>query len=1661
MPGWIHGNCPLKYTMQEYNNIDKEAGSGNRLLSVRRSAIIGTGVFLILFVLVAGYIYQRYENLQREQKVRSLSIANNARSRLQETLYNSLSATKILSFFIDEQGTVKGFDSIAIQILNTHKHIDALQLVPNGVIRYVYPLAGNAKVLGYDILNDSARNKEAIKAIQKNTMFFSGPYELRQGGFGIVGRLPVFRQGKFWGFSAVVIKMTTLLRAAEIDSSGKNGYYYQLSKVNAQTGQKENFIPYKHTLPTAHSVSVDVPNGEWELSVTPVNPYRRYRDIVSLGVLGLLLSLLGGIFAYNEARKPQRLNQLVKERTMQLKKSEENYKILFEKSPLPLWIYDINTFRFIEVNDAAINLYGYTREEFLSMDIFALRISDEQGRAGEDDISQGAGLKEAETCIHVKKNREQMQVLVFSRSIRYDGINGMLALLMDVSEKTRVENELRKSEEKYRSLIEKASDGIILYSFDGTIDSFNRAACLQTGYSPEAFSGLNMRDLFFEADFDKYSPGHKKNNGKEPASTFYRKLKRKDGSLFNVELNSTMLPDGKIIAIVRDITERERIEAALKESEEKFSKSFHTNSIGFAIFDNDFRFVDVNEVYASILETDPESLLGKLADDAGLSSKIDAASREAISLHIEDILNREGKLHHFEIQIYNKSGKVITVLLSIEKLDLRNAPHWLTSAVDITEKKNAEMLLEKNEHKYRSLIEQASDGIVITDMQGNIIEVNRSVCRMGGYEMDEVVGKHLIKFIPQEDIVDNPFQFEALSTGVSIMNERRLLRKDGAIIDIEINSKLASANTLISFVRDITERKKNDEVLRYHARLLDSISDAVVSLNMNREIVSWNNACEKLFGFTETEVKGKRIPSLVVFEYPNNNNEAVFKQVYEEGSWKGEFNFIHPETSKKFNLLSSINLLKNSKGDNIGFIITSSDITDRKIAEEKIRKSNERFEMIAMATNEIIWDHDFNLNETWGNRKLYELHGIEDGKGKITFEMFLNRIHPSERENVQLRMEAALAKKQEYLTEELQMMTAGGEYRFFYDRAFIKYDAMGEPIRILGAMQDITDRETIKKQILREKELSDSIINSLPGIFYLFTKDGRYLRWNKNLESVTGYSADEISKLHPLQLISEPEREWVTGRIENVFISGSDNAEAKILLKNGEHIPYYFTGQAIEYEGELCLMGVGLDFSDKEKAEKAILASEAKYKELIEQASDGIFISDSTGRYIDVNTSACKMLGYEKEELLNMSGSDILYHAADIENLHKSYDALKSGESYIREVTLRKKDNSPLEVESSSKMISDGRFIGIVRDLTERKKVAEEILSSKRQFQNLVENITGVYWVNNLETHETIYISPSYETIWGKPVKEIYENPMAFINSIHPDDMNLVMASYHSLTETLKENITYRIIRPDGELRWISALVNVVPDSKGNKLEYGYAEDITERKKAAEEIKANSELLRELYSYQQNIREEERTHIAREIHDELGQQLTGLKMDLFWINRKLQPADNAISEKLLSTLALIDTTIETVRRIATELRPSILDDLGLVAALDWQSDEFEKRSSIKVDFSSKLQEALVMPDIATALFRIYQELLTNVARHSKASIVKAAIWQEGEKLYLKVEDNGQGFDMSNILNKKTLGLRGIKERTSLIGGTYEIKSNPGSGTSVLISVPLHIAGTKI
>lgn len=234
------------------------------------------------------------------------------------------------------------------------------------------------------------------------------------------------------------------------------------------------------------------------------------------------------------------------------------------------------------------------------------------------------------------------------------------------------------------------------------------------------------------------------------------------------------------------------------------------------------------------------------------------------------------------------------------------------------------------------------------------------------------------------------------------------------------------------------------------------------------------------------------------------------------------------------------------------------------------------------------------------------------------------------------------------------------------------------------------------------------------------------------------------------------------------------------------------------------------------------------------------------------------------------------------------------------------------------------------------------------------------------------------------------------------------------------------------------------------------ASERTERRTAEKRLRESHEQLRALSVYLQYVREEERTRIAREVHDELGQALTGLKIDLAWVAGKLPKSQRPVHEKIKSMSQHIDSTIQAVRRIATELRPGILDDLGLVAAIEWQANEFQTRTGIACTVTSTLEDSdtLQDADLNTAVFRIFQETLTNVLRHANATQITINTTAIRGEAVLTVRDNGRGILPDEITNRRSIGLLGMEERAALLGGRFAIAGEPGRGTTVTVSIPL-------
>jgi signal transduction histidine kinase len=231
------------------------------------------------------------------------------------------------------------------------------------------------------------------------------------------------------------------------------------------------------------------------------------------------------------------------------------------------------------------------------------------------------------------------------------------------------------------------------------------------------------------------------------------------------------------------------------------------------------------------------------------------------------------------------------------------------------------------------------------------------------------------------------------------------------------------------------------------------------------------------------------------------------------------------------------------------------------------------------------------------------------------------------------------------------------------------------------------------------------------------------------------------------------------------------------------------------------------------------------------------------------------------------------------------------------------------------------------------------------------------------------------------------------------------------------------------------------------------AEDRAQRRRAEEELRQSYQQLRALSVYLQHVREEERIRIAREIHDELGQVLTGLRLQLTWLAKHLPPRPAALHEKARLIAQRIDETIQIVRRIATELRPGILDNMGLLAALEWQANEFQIQTRIHCSVVAEVGEMRLDQDLNTAFFRIFQEALTNVVRHANATRVEVRLRRKNGSLVLEVQDNGRGISEAELRNVKSIGLIGMRERAGLLGGEVTWNGQPGKGTTVTVRIP--------
>ncbi|MBA4371877.1 MAG: hypothetical protein C0402_03335 [Thermodesulfovibrio sp.] len=363
-------------------------------------------------------------------------------------------------------------------------------------------------------------------------------------------------------------------------------------------------------------------------------------------------------------------------------------------------------------------------------------------------------------------------------------------------------------------------------------------------------------------------------------------------------------------------------------------------------------------------------------------------------------------------------------------------------------------------------------------------------------------------------------------------------------------------------------------------------------------------------------------------------------------------------------------------------------------------------------------------------------------------------------------------------------------------------------------------------------------------------------------------------------------------------------------------------------------------------------------------------------------------------------------------------------------------------------------------EIMRRIQMEKELVESQRFVNRITDATPNILYIYDVITNRNIYVNPRITNLLGYSAEQIKLIGNQFFQSVlHVEDAGVFEklqerfqgARYRDILES-----EYRMKNVQGEWRWFLSRNVIFKETSAGKpqLILGIAQDITERKKADEELSRSREQLRVLLAHLQSVREEERTRISREIHDELGQALTALKIDLSWLAKRLTKDQEILIEKASDMSRLIDLNIQTVKRIAAELRPGLLDDLGLTAALEWQAEEFEQRQGIRCELRIRPTDITLDRDISTAIFRIFQETLTNVVRHAKATRIVVALEKKPRGLVLTVRDNGRGITKKQIESPTSIGLIGMRERVNFLNGTVDISGSRTKGTTVKVFIPL-------
>lgn len=870
-----------------------------------------------------------------------------------------------------------------------------------------------------------------------------------------------------------------------------------------------------------------------------------------------------------------------------------------------------------------------------------------------------------------------------------------------------------------------------------------------------------------------------------------------------------------------------------------------------------------------------------------------------------------------------------------------------------------------------------------------------------------------------------------------------------------------AAGTLLWLAPRVRRLRLRAESLRdardFNEALVKNSPDGIIVLDEHYTILQINESYTRITGRTPDELVGLR-PPFPGWDPAQRDKLAEYGAQLARGAL-GPFEHAYVrKDGTRFPALYNFGSFRTREGKKYLFA-TVKDFSEQRKFEARLKESETTFRRIAETTTDAIYQLDLNGMLIYCSPAVEKILGFKPEEFVGTH--FRSHFRPEDFPAAQDAFIRSFA-GEEIRNAELRIIGKGGR--------LVDIEVNATPMRkdgkIIGSQgiaRDVTERKKADEQLRTSEARLRTVIESIPFDLFLIGRDGRYEMQNptsrKRWGEVIGLRPEDVATdAASLALWLDNNRRAFSGEILQGEVSYKH--KGKELHLQNIIAPVYDSG---EVRGILI---VNIDITERKLIEQTLKESEEKYRLLVENAGAVVNVFDEKGKMLFTNQIGARYLARSPEELVGRLLHELFPKEIADEYVERHKRVIRTGSPEQHEDRVETSKGvhwfrSILDPVRDK----DGRAIAVQvvsHDVTELAQAERALRDRDVRLRLMIAQIPAVLWTVDRDLRFTSSMGAGLGALGLSPGQVVGKDLYEYFGT---DDPNFPPIAMHR--RSLEGDATTY------EAHWDHSVwethTEPLRDENGDIIGcLAIALDVTERTLAAAELKESGEKLRALAVKLQKVREEQSTVIAREIHDEIGQPLVGLKYDLSFLQRRLDRADDPaerveLENKIQDMFGQIDAAIGIVRSLSTQLRPKMLDDLGLVGAIETFSQDFGRRAGFQCDvnqygppdFGSDFG-----PERSTAVFRIFQEILVNIRRHAGATRVWIELRDEDDCFILEVRDNGKGIPRDQLKSLEGLGILGMRERALVFGGTVSIDSEPGKGTRVEVKIPLAKAGER-